>query len=128
MGRFDAALGRWVAVPIDLGPPSDEVVLVLFGTGLRFASSSAATSASIGEAAAPVLYAGRRGALSGWIGHLSLDRGLAGRGEVEVRLSVDGKAANVVKVTSCMDADTAIDHGERGARKSWSALSPPPLL
>jgi hypothetical protein len=31
--------------------------------------------------------------------NLSLDHGLAGRGEVEVRLSVDGKAANVVSVS-----------------------------
>ena len=97
VARFDAALGCWVAVPIDLGPPSDEVTLVLFGTGLRFA---AAASASIGEAAAPVLYAGAQG---GFVGvdqvNLSLDRSLAGRGEVEVRLSVDGKAANVVRVS-----------------------------
>ena len=49
--------------------------------------------------AAPVLYAGAQGELAGLDQvNVALPRALAGRGEVELGLTVDGKAANAVRV------------------------------
>ncbi len=100
VARFDAATGRFVAVPIDLGPEGDLVFLIAYGTGFRGLSSLANVSATIGGANAPVLFAG---AAPGLVGadqaNLQIVRSLAGRGEVDVVLMVDGKTANTVRVT-----------------------------
>jgi uncharacterized protein (TIGR03437 family) len=97
--RFDATLNRPVAVPIDLGPETEQVFLVLFGTGIRHRSSLTNVSATVGSENAEVLYAG---VAPGYIGldqvNVRLNRNLIGRGEVEVRVTVDGKAANLVGV------------------------------
>jgi uncharacterized protein (TIGR03437 family) len=99
VARFESALGRFVAVPIDLGPETEQVFLILFGTGIRFRSSLAAVTCRVGETNAEVLYAGEQ---SGFVGldqcNVRLPRALAGRGEVDIALTVDGKAANTVRV------------------------------
>src|SRR5262249_59696728 len=63
--RFDAGQNKYVAAPIDFGPSEDQIVLVLFATGLRYRSSGAAVSATIGDVSAQVLYAGAQGDFSG---------------------------------------------------------------
>lgn len=99
VARFDAALGRFVSVPIDLGPATDEVFLVAFGTGLRFRSALSAVSVRIGGVEVPVLFAGAQGALVGVDQvNVRLPRELTGRGEVDVLLTVDGQAANTVRI------------------------------
>jgi uncharacterized protein (TIGR03437 family) len=35
IGRFDASLSKFVSVPVDLGPNTDQVFLILYGTGFR---------------------------------------------------------------------------------------------
>jgi uncharacterized protein (TIGR03437 family) len=91
--------GQQVAVPIDLGPATDQLFLVLFGTGFRGRSALAAASATIGGVNAEVLYAGPQGSLLGLDQtNIRLPRVLAGRGEVEVILLVDGRVANIVKI------------------------------
>jgi uncharacterized protein (TIGR03437 family) len=100
---YDAAARRFIAAPIDLGLDSgnagDQVFLILFGTGLRYRSALPAVIASIGGASAEVLYAGPQGAFAGLDQvNLRLPRSLAGRGEVELALTVDGREANRVKV------------------------------
>jgi hypothetical protein len=94
VARFDATTNRFVSVPIDLGPGTDQVFLIPFGTGLRFGATAAAT---IGGANAEVLFAG---AAPGFVGldqaNVRLPRSLIGRGEVDVVLTVDGKTANTV--------------------------------
>jgi uncharacterized protein (TIGR03437 family) len=99
VARFESALGRFIAVPIDLGPETEQVFLILFGTGIRFRSSLAAVTCRVGETNAEVLYAGEQ---SGFVGldqcNVRLPRSLIGRGEVDVVLSVDGKVANTVRV------------------------------
>jgi uncharacterized protein (TIGR03437 family) len=100
---FDQAQGRFGATPIDLGPDlgsaSDQVFLILFGTGIRNRSALSAVTARIGGENAQVSYAG---AQSEFIGldqvNALLPRSLAGRGEVDVNLTVDGKAANLVRI------------------------------
>jgi uncharacterized protein (TIGR03437 family) len=103
IAQFDPAQNRFVAVPIDLGPDlgnaSDQVFLILFGTGLRFRSSLSGVSAKIGGSDMEVLYAGEQG---GFVGldqvNLRLARSLAGRGEIDVAMTVDGKAANALRI------------------------------
>ncbi len=89
-----------VTSPIDLGPASDQVFLILYGTGIRSRSALAAVNVTVGGVSSDVLYAG---AAPGLVGldqvNLRLSRSLAGRGEVEVALSADGKAANPVRIT-----------------------------
>ena len=99
VSRFDAASGRSVAVPIDLGPESDQVFLIAYLTGARFRSSLAASSASIGGANAELLYLGLQGDFVGLDqANIRLNRSLIGRGDVEVKLTVDGKMSNTVRI------------------------------
>jgi mannan endo-1,4-beta-mannosidase len=99
VARFDATQNRFVAVPIDLGPESDRVFLILFGTGVRHHDSPVAVSLSIGGTAAEVLYAGPQGDLVGLDQiNLRMSRHLIGQGEVEIVLKVSGRMANTVKV------------------------------
>ncbi len=99
IARFDAAQNRFVAVPIDLGPATDQVFLVLYGTGFKFRSTLSAVRCTIGGASGEVLYAGE---VAGLVGldqiNARLPRSLAGRGEVDVIIMVEGKAANTVRV------------------------------
>jgi len=99
VAQFDTAQSKFVSVPIDLGPESDQVFLVLFGTGIRFRSALSAVTAKIGGVDAQVMFAGPQG---GFVGldqvNLLIPRSLAGRGEVDVTLIVNGKLANTVKV------------------------------
>ncbi|MGH9842280.1 MAG: IPT/TIG domain-containing protein, partial [Blastocatellia bacterium] len=99
VSRFDPSQNRFVSVPIDLGPEGEQVFLILSGMGFRHRSALSAVSCQIGEANADVLYAG---ATPGFVGldqsNLRLPRSLAGRGEADIVLTVDGKTANVVKV------------------------------
>jgi uncharacterized protein (TIGR03437 family) len=99
VARFDPSQNRFVAVPIDLGPETDQVILSLFGTGIRFRATLASVSAKIDGVDAPVLYAGEQG---GFVGldqiNLRLPRSLIGRGEIDVVLIVDNKTANTVKI------------------------------
>jgi uncharacterized protein (TIGR03437 family) len=103
VARFDQAQNQFVSIPIDLGPDlgnaTDQVFLILFGTGFRFRTALSAVSANIGGMGAEVLYADLA---PGFIGldqaNIRLPRSLAGRGEVDVALTVDGKMANAVKL------------------------------
>jgi uncharacterized protein (TIGR03437 family) len=99
IAQFDAAQARFVVAPIDLGAATDQVFLVLFGTGFKFRSAISAVSCSIGGETSEILYAGEA---PGFVGldqlNVRLPRSLAGRGEVDVVISVDGKTANTVRV------------------------------
>jgi uncharacterized protein (TIGR03437 family) len=98
--RLDTTLNRYVPVPIELGAESDQVFLLLYGTGLRFRSALSNVSATVGGEVAQVLYVG---IAPGFIGldqaNVRLNRSLIGRGDVAVTFIVDGKAANPVRVT-----------------------------
>jgi uncharacterized protein (TIGR03437 family) len=91
--------GRFVPLAIDLGPESDQLFLVLFGTGFRNRSSLSAVTATIGGVNAEVVFAATQGDLAGLDQtNIRLPRSLGGRGEVELLLRVDGKAANPVRI------------------------------
>jgi uncharacterized protein (TIGR03437 family) len=96
---FDAAQNRFVPAPIELGPETEQVFLVLFGTGIRFRSALTNVTATIGGVSSEVLFAGPQGMLVGLDQvNLRIPRSLGGRGEVDVALLADGKPANLVKV------------------------------
>jgi uncharacterized protein (TIGR03437 family) len=66
---------------------------------MRFISNLATVSATVGGEPAIVSYAGLQGEFIGLDQvNLLLPRSLFGRGEVEIRLRVDGKDANTVSV------------------------------
>ena len=97
VASFDAVQNRAVTVPIDLN--SDQVYLVLYGTGIRMRSALTNVTASIGGTSLPLAYAGAQGSFVGLDqANILLPRALIGRGEVDVTLSVDGKLSNVVRV------------------------------
>lgn len=88
-----------VGRPIDLGPPSDRVYLVLFGTGIRHRSSLASVIATIGGTYAEVSFAGASGDFTGLDQiNVLLPRSLAGRGQVEILLTVETQIANAVRI------------------------------
>ena len=92
-------LGVFFPSPIDLGPESDRLFLILFGTGLRNRSSLSNIKAQIGGVDVPVLYAGLQGDFVGEDQiNLPIPRSLAGRGEVALTLVVDGMNANPVSI------------------------------
>lgn len=99
VSRFDPAQNKVVHAPIDLGPTTDQVFLVAYGTGWRFRSSLTATVATIGGAVSEVLFAG---AAEGFVGldqcNIRIPASLRGRGEVNVGLTVNGKPANTVTI------------------------------
>lgn len=96
---IDPKTGLPFAIPIDLGPESDQVFLVLYGTGARYRSALSSVQASMGGLDAQVLYCG---AQNDYVGldqiNLRIPRDLRGRGDVNVILNVDGKQANAVVV------------------------------
>jgi uncharacterized protein (TIGR03437 family) len=99
VARLEPVQNRIVAVPIDLGPEGDQVYLLLYGTGIRKRSSVAGVRVSIGGTDGTVSYAGPQAEFPGLDQvNALLPRSLRGRGEVEVALTVDGKAANPVRV------------------------------
>ncbi|HMY75628.1 MAG TPA: PQQ-dependent sugar dehydrogenase, partial [Blastocatellia bacterium] len=99
VAQFDAAQNRLVPLPIDLGPEGDQVFLVLFGSGFRFRSALSAVTVTIGGTPAEVTFAGDQGSFAGLDqANVRLPRSLIGRGEVDVVLTVDGQAANTVRV------------------------------
>ena len=97
--RFDATQNRFVAVPIDVSDPREQVFLILYGTGWRFRSRLSAVTVTAGGAEMETIYAGVQGTFTGLDQiNLRLSPNLAGRGEVDVNLTVDGVAANTVKI------------------------------
>ncbi len=97
--RFDAAQNRFVAIPLDVSNPAEQVFMVLFGTGIRYRSALSKVTARVGGETAEVSFAGAQGQLVGLDQiNLRLSRSLSGRGEVDVFVTADGKTSNVVKV------------------------------
>jgi uncharacterized protein (TIGR03437 family) len=99
VAQYNASAGRYEAVAIDLGATTDQVYLIAFGTGLRNRSSLSAVTATIGGASATTLYLGAQGGFEGLDqANMLIPRSLAGRGNVDVVLSVDGKSTNTVTI------------------------------
>ncbi|HEY9432508.1 MAG TPA: hypothetical protein VI260_13680 [Blastocatellia bacterium] len=99
VARFDFEQDRFVAVPIDLSNEAEQVFLLLSGTGIRNHSGLVNVRAKISSENAEVTFANAEGILPGVDQvNLRLQPSLRGRGEVSIELSVDGRAANIVRV------------------------------
>ena len=84
-----------ITQPISQGPVTDQVFLVLYGSGLGTANSATAT---VGGASATVAYAGAQGTYQGVDQYnILLPRPVSGR--VAVVVTAAGRAANTVFVT-----------------------------
>ncbi len=86
--------------PIDLSVPGDRVFLILFGTGIRGRSDLGKVQVTLGGTPLAVSFAGSQG---GFIGldqiNVELTPGLAGRGQLDLLIYVDGWLANTVQFT-----------------------------
>lgn len=90
---------KFVAVPIDFGDPSDQLFLILFGSGVRGRTNLSAVTATISNVNSSVSFAGPQGFLVGLDQiNIPLNRSLQGRGEVNLFLTVDGVNSNTLKV------------------------------
>jgi uncharacterized protein (TIGR03437 family) len=95
-----AAPASCVPLPIDLGAASDQVILVLYGTGIRGRRDLASVNVTVGGEPAAVLYAGPQPDYPGLDQvNVRLPRSLAGRGRADVVVSIDNQPANPVTVS-----------------------------
>ena len=95
--QFDGT--KFVSRPIDLGPPSEQVFLVLFGTGIRYRNALSAVAVQLGGIDAQIDYAGAQGYYIGLDQiNVRVPRSLSGRGEIAVTLAVEAGTANTVQV------------------------------
>jgi uncharacterized protein (TIGR03437 family) len=99
IAQYNLVTKRFDPVPIEVGQAKEQVFLSLFGTGFRNHRAPQSVRALVGGLEVPVYFAGKQGSLVGVDQvNLLLPPQLAGRGEVEISLLVDGKAANPVRV------------------------------
>ncbi len=90
-----------VPVPMDLGAPSDTLLVYFQGTGIRGRSSLADVVAEVGGKPAHVEHAGKLPNSDPGMDlvTVTIPHSLAGAGEVPVVLTVDGFTANVVTIS-----------------------------
>lgn len=83
VGVYDRTQGKFVPVPIDLGPEGERVFLILFGTGIRGGGN--AVLVSVNNQTVPVTFVGPQGSLAGLDQlNVELPHSLRGRGEVPI--------------------------------------------
>jgi len=92
---FDSSLK---SLPIDVSRTGEQVLLLLFGTGMRNATQK--TTATIGGVSVALAGPVAQGEFAGLdqVNLGPLPATLAGKGEVPIGLSIDGKPANTVTV------------------------------
>jgi uncharacterized protein (TIGR03437 family) len=96
---FDSNQNMFVANPVNLGANNGQVFLVLYGTGIRHHTSAPGVSATVNgvnvtlQVAAQPTYPGLDQL------NIELPPSLAGAGNVNIVISVDGQVANPVTVT-----------------------------
>jgi uncharacterized protein (TIGR03437 family) len=98
VAQFDNAQNKFIPAPIDLGAETDQVFLLLFGTGVRHRTSLDRVDVRIGGIDAPAPFAGAQGLTGLDQINVTIPRSLIGRGEVDLVLTVDGQIANVVRL------------------------------
>lgn len=99
IATWDTAQNKIVPVPIDMGEEGEEVYLVLYGTGIRSRIDLISVRATVNGEDTEVLYADTQGYFVGVDQiNLKLNRKLAGKGEVDVKLLVENKVVNTVRI------------------------------
>ncbi len=88
-----------IALPINLGAADDDVLLALFGTGIRGRSSVGKVVVTIDGVPAEVTYADKQGEYPGLDQvNVRIPKSLRGRGLVNVVMTVDGAVSNVATI------------------------------
>ena len=96
---FDQGQNKFVARPVVFGDASEQLFLLMFGTGIRGRSSLGAVNVKIGTVDHAVDFAGPQGDFVGLDQlNIKLSRNLIGAGEVPIILTVDGKTANQLTI------------------------------
>jgi uncharacterized protein (TIGR03437 family) len=97
---FDSASKTFVPVPLNFGPATDTVFLVLYGTGIRHRNSQADVTVTVNGVAATVAYADDQHVYPALDQiNVQLPRTLAGAGTVNIVVKVEDQTANTVTVT-----------------------------
>ncbi len=96
---FQVVNGAIVPLPVNLGPPAQQVFLVLFGTGISGRSSLANVSVEIGGLSLPVAYAGLQGDAGLDQVDVQIPMSLAGSGDATISVIVDGVPSNTAHIT-----------------------------
>ena len=97
--RFDQGLNKIVAVPVDMSNAMDQNILVLYGTGISRRMDLSTVSARIGDVTLPVIHAQAQGSFAG-VDQVALQipQQLAGSGDVDIIITIDGKPCNVIGI------------------------------
>ena len=99
VSTVDPASGRWLPLTVKFGPPTEQLFLVLFGTGMRRLNTNEKVSVLLGGQSLPVSFLGPAPLFQGVDQvNLSLPRDLAGRGRLSLAIFVDGRSSNQVVV------------------------------
>jgi uncharacterized protein (TIGR03437 family) len=92
--------GQPVPIPIDLGPETDRVFIIAYGTGIRGNDTARPDSASFGGQSIEALYGGPQGVLIGLdqVNLGPIPRNI-GRGPLNLIFTLDGVTSNTVQLT-----------------------------
>jgi uncharacterized protein (TIGR03437 family) len=93
---FNILLSNPDGTPVTIDPGN---FVSLFGTGMRFFSNLPANAITIGGVNVPPLFIGAQPTFEGLDQvNLQIPAGLAGRGDVDLLMTLDGKTSNTVKL------------------------------
>ncbi|NOT59014.1 MAG: hypothetical protein HOP19_02190, partial [Acidobacteria bacterium] len=99
IARFNTTTNAFEAVPIALAA-NEQAALILYGSGFRANAGLNTVSCTLGGESTEVFFAGTQGSFAGLDqANVRLLPSLAGRGSINIVLTVGGKATNAVTVT-----------------------------
>ena len=100
MALYDSRESRWMPTPIKVDSANELMFLTLYGTGIRGRRNVSQVRATVGGLPVPVTYAGPQGFFSGLdqINIGPLPAALAGKGLVDIRVTIAGQNSNPVQV------------------------------
>ena len=97
--QLNSSTNIYDPLPLTIGDSTEQLFLIAFGTGFRNRTSLSNVTATIGGVNAEVSYAGAQGTFTGLDQvNIRIPSSLAGRGNVNVVLTVDGKTSNTVVI------------------------------
>ncbi|HYI97092.1 MAG TPA: hypothetical protein VEX68_26350 [Bryobacteraceae bacterium] len=100
MAQYDSKEARWIPTPIKVDSVNELMFLTLYGTGIRGRRNVSQVRATVGGLPVPVTYAGPQGFFSGLdqINIGPLPPALAGKGSVDIQVTIAGQNSNPVQV------------------------------
>jgi uncharacterized protein (TIGR03437 family) len=96
---FQVLNGAVVPLPINVGPPAKQVILILYATGIANRSSLANVSVTVGGMVLPALYAGPQGGAGLDQVNVTLPASLAGAGDTAISITADSIVSNTGRIT-----------------------------